>query len=146
MYCLQCQLRSRNKVHLWKEEWITIPMIYCTCTEILSTFHARVEYISLLKIHSRTPFKQMGRKPAKSFPLSRCGPHIIRSSLGRPRSPPQMANQSSHAHFYKYSTDSPLVTMGRPIFTPKIAPSLDRSPWSSCIFLHVLAFDIRHLS
>jgi len=44
---------------------------YTVRTEVLSTFHARVEYISVLKIHSLTPFKPMvANPPRKTSPSS----------------------------------------------------------------------------
>ena len=50
-------------------------------------------------------------------------PHLIRQCLGRPHPSPQTTAQSVHALSYNYAIKSPLVTMGRPKFTPKTAPS-----------------------
>jgi len=68
---------------------------YIVYSEILWTFHARVEYIFVLKIqHSN----QWGRNPPPwKHPVSirGCGPHVIHPSFNWPHSPPQTASRSN---------------------------------------------------
>jgi len=63
--------------------------------EILSTFHAWVEYISLTKYAIETigPVGQM--TPKSSLPLEACGPYLMHECLGWPHSPPQTASRSN---------------------------------------------------
>ena len=63
---------------------------YIVCTEILSTFHARVKYIYVKKYTIQTNGNE---KPP--LPLGGHGPHLIHSSLDRPHSPPQTASRSN---------------------------------------------------
>jgi len=61
--------------------------LYIVSTEILSTFRARVEYISVFKICAiQTSGNEKRQKPP--FPLGHVDPHLIDPSLGRLHSPP----------------------------------------------------------
>jgi len=73
-------------------------------------------------------FKQMGVQTPKNsrsspFLLRHVDPHLIHQCLGPLHSPCPMTAQSVHALPRNFATKSPLVTMGRPKFTPKTAPS-----------------------
>jgi len=74
-------------------------------------------------MNSKTPFKPMDEKPPNSlwelpFSLGDVDPHIIHQCLDRPHWLPQTAAQSVHALLYNHPKKSPLVTIGRPTFTP----------------------------
>ena len=83
-------------------------------TEILSTFHVRVEYISVTKyaIETTKPMGQTTPKYYSPFLLRHVDPHITHECLGWPHSPPQTTAQLLHALPHNYATKSPLVTMG----------------------------------
>jgi len=66
------------------------------------------------------------KSPKQPLPLGHVNPHFIHEWLGRPHSPSQMTARSVHALPHNYATKSPLVTMGRPKFTPKTALPLRR--------------------
>jgi len=88
---------------------------YIIRREIFLTFHAWVEYISLKNM----PLKPMGpKKPS----LGVHGPPSIHPSLDWLHSPPPTRARLVHTLLHKYTTKSPLVTMGFPTFTPKTAP------------------------
>ena len=69
------------------------------------------------------------------LPLHDVDPHLIQQCLGRPHAPPQTAGPTVHALSHSYATKSPLVTMGHPIFVPKIAPSRGPIPKPNYICL-----------
>ena len=54
--------------------------------------------------------------------------HLIHQCLGRPQSPPQTIARWVHAFLHNYATKDPLVTVGRPKFTPKLLLPLWWSP------------------
>jgi len=90
------------------------------CTEILSTFHTRVKYISA---HSNEWGGANAKKSQKqTLPLRHVDPHSVHQCLGPVHSPCQTTAQLVHTLPHNYATKSPLVTMGCPNFTPKTAP------------------------
>jgi len=79
---------------------------------------------------NNAPFKLMEAKTPRNpqtsvFPLHYVDPHLIHQCLGRRHSPvtTQTTARWFHAFPHNYATKSPLVTMGRPKFTPKTARS-----------------------
>ena len=69
------------------------------------------------------PFKQMGAQipknpPNSPFILGHVNPYLIHEFLGRPHSLRQTTARSVHGLLHNYAINSPLVTMGRPEFTP----------------------------
>jgi len=62
------------------------------------------------------------------FPLRHEDFHLTHEFLGQPHSPRQTTAPSLYALLHNDATNSPLVTMGRPKFTPKTALHLRRSP------------------
>jgi len=89
------------------------PLYYTVWQEILAIFLTGVEYVSLLPMHSKTPFKPMDEKNPQ---------HLIHHSLGPPYSPFQTAAQLLYTLIHSYATksQSPLVTMGCPYPLPKL--------------------------
>jgi len=63
------------------------------------------------------------KTPKISHSLAARGPHITHLSHGPLHSPPQMTAWSIHAISHNYATNSHLLTMGCPTFTPKTVPS-----------------------
>ena len=63
------------------------------------------------------------KPPKPPLPLAGRGPHLTHQCLGRPHTPPETAAPMVHALPHSYAANSPLVTIGRPIFAPKITPS-----------------------
>jgi len=68
------------------------------------------------------------KTPETALPLWHVDPHQIHECLSPPHSPTQTTAPSVHALPHNYATNSPLVTMGCPKFTPKTVPFLRRSP------------------
>jgi len=62
------------------------------------------------------------------FPLRHVDPHLIHQCLGPPHSPYQTTARLLYALPHNYATKAPLVTMGRPTFTPKLPLAFQRSP------------------
>jgi len=50
--------------------------------EILSTFHAQVEYISVTKYAIETIWPMGKKTPKSTLPLEACGSHLIHECLG----------------------------------------------------------------
>ena len=48
---------------------------------MLSTFHARIKYNSVLEMHSKTPHKLMGENPKSSFAPWDTWTHLIHHCL-----------------------------------------------------------------
>jgi len=100
--------------------------------EILSTFYARIKYISVFKSTLENAIQTNGpEKSPKSSPFHSgtwTSIHLIHKSLGRPHWPPETATRSLHALLHKYAPNSPLVTMGRPISTQKLPLSVEQPP------------------
>jgi len=71
--------------------------------------------------------KSISKPQNLSFPLGHVVPQLSETwyhpTCGQPHSPPQTTFRSIHAISHNYATKSPLLTMGCPTFTPKIAPS-----------------------
>ena len=98
---------------------------YIVRTEILSSFHARVEYICVKICHSN----QWDRTTPKS-PLS-LGARGRPSNTRMPKLTPlttQMTAQSVYAFSQNYTTKSPLLTTECSTFIPKLPLLLRRSP------------------
>ena len=96
------------------------------CWEVFAyeseTFHRRrPNGISLCENGERKP-------PKPPLPLLRRGPHLIQQCLGPPHAPPQTAAQTVEALSHTYAVKSPLVTMARLKFAPKVPLPVDRSP------------------
>ena len=62
------------------------------------------------------------------LPLARRGPHLIQQCLGPPHAPPQTAAPTVEALSHTDAVKSPLVTMARHKFAPKVLLLVDRSP------------------
>jgi len=96
---------------------------------MLSGFCKRIKYI-----HSRrcigNAIVKMGNKDPQNLPLSLhdVDPHIIQQCLGQSHATPQSAALRVHALLHRYAAKSPLVTMGRPVFAPKITSFRGRIP------------------
>jgi len=101
---------------------------YIVHMEILSTFYIRVEYISVQEKMLFCPFKPMGEKSWNSPFLWGTWTHLIHPSFHWHHSPPQTTARSVHTLPHKYTSESPLITMGCPKFTPKLTLPLWRSP------------------
>jgi len=62
--------------------------------------------------------------PSKNSPFSwGMWTHLTHQFLSRPHSAPQTTSRLIHTFSHNYTTNSPLVTMGCPTFTPKTAHS-----------------------
>jgi len=126
-----CQLLSNPSINLELEYIFGKPMKrrFQRCivrTQILSTFHAQVKYISVIK-YAIEAIGPIGANDHKTTPSTDArGPHLIHECLSRPHSPPKFPTtaQLLHALPHNYATKSPLVTMERPNFTSKTVPSL----------------------
>ena len=69
------------------------------------------------------PIVKMGNKKTSktsSSPLHNVDPHPIQQCLGPPHAPPQTAAPTVEALSHTYAAKSPLVTMARPKFDPKV--------------------------
>jgi len=95
-----------------------IPMI--SRTEILSIFHARVEYISVTKYAIETIGPMRQTTPKSTLPLDARGPISI---PGVTPSPHQTTARSVCALPHNYTNKGPFGYVGCPNFTPKTAPS-----------------------
>jgi len=70
------------------------------------------------------PDNNGGTKSQKfPFPFGHVEPPVINTCRDQPHSSLQATARSVHTLLHNYATKSPLVTMGRPKFTPKTAPS-----------------------
>jgi len=94
---------------------------YLVHTEILSTFHARVEYISVTE-YAIESNGSMGQNILETSP-SPCSTRTLSNT-------PMPGLTQLTTPNDNYATKSPLVTMGRPKFTPKtaISPSITTTP------------------
>jgi len=63
------------------------------------------------------------KPPKLPLPHGWSEPHLTHRSSTQPHSPPQTAARSLNAFSHSSTINFPLVTMGHPISTPKIAPS-----------------------
>ena len=98
---------------------------YILCRETLSTFHTRVDHRSVrhsATVNNRTKIsKNTGNHARNSpFPLRHVDFHLTHECLGPPHSPRQTTARSLYALSHNDATKSPLVTMGRHKFTPKL--------------------------
>jgi len=100
---------------------LSVRKYYKLFTHELSTF--------LLQNTPLQTLVQWGQTTRKStLPLEAHGTHLIHQWLAGHHSPSQTTARSVYALLHNYATTSPLVTMGRPKFTPQNCPSLQRSP------------------
>ena len=84
------------------------------------------------------PIVKMGNKPPNvPFPLHDVDLHLIQQCLGATHAPPQTAAPTVEALSHTYAAKSPLVTMARPKFPPKVPFPVDRSQTP----LHVSSLD-----
>jgi len=95
-----CKFRTNANIDLKLDCIFRKPMKrifqwYIVCMEILSTYHAWVEYSSVQQIRHWSPLKPMGIKTHETA-LSPCGMWIPSNTpiLDRPHSSPQMASRS----------------------------------------------------
>jgi len=91
-----CQLLSKLSIDLELEYIFGKPMKctfqwYIVYTEILSTFHTQVEYISVTKYAIETIGSKGGQTTPKNppLPLEARGPHLIHECLGDPTHHPK---------------------------------------------------------
>jgi len=92
---------------------------YILHTEIVSTFHARVEYISIKQIL----LKPMGAKNPQNHPFSWATLTPSNTPIPRPTplNTPNDSSITSHSS-HNYTTKSPFITMKCPKFIPKYGP------------------------
>jgi len=83
---------------------------YIVRTKILSTSHARVEYIAV-KNHVIETIGTVGVNNAKINSHKAHGPHSVQQCLGPPHSPRQTAARSLYALPHNYATKAPLITL-----------------------------------
>jgi len=123
-------LCDSNKAWWWwwwynlKANEKTFPMIYCPYGNIVNFSNTSLIHFSCTILS----FKFIGEKlPETSrnyhFLLQHVDSHLMYQCLGRPLSLPQTTARLVHALPHNCATTSPLVTMGRPKFTPKTATS-----------------------
>jgi len=94
---------------------------YIVHTEILSTFHARVEYISVTKYVIETIGPMGANHPKIHHPLEARGPHLIHECLGdSTHHAKQELDRFTQFRTTTYATNAPLVTMRRAKSTPKL--------------------------
>ena len=86
---------------------------------------------------SHTNRKHFAVGDPMAFPIVKIGnkthlddvdPHLIQQCLGPPHTPPQTAALTVEALSHTHAVKSPLDTIARPKFAPKIPFSVDRSP------------------
>ena len=102
---------------------------YILRREILSTFHTRVDHRSVrhfATVNNRTKITKNAGNYARNSPLLlRHVDFYLCECLGLPHSPRQMTARSLYAFSHNDATKSPLVTMGRRKFTPKLPIPFD---------------------
>ena len=75
------------------------------------------------------PLWKWGIKTSKPpLTLARRGPYLIQQCICPPHAPSQTAAPTVEALSQTYTVKSPLVTMARPKFAPKMPLSVDQSP------------------
>ena len=75
------------------------------------------------------PIVKMDNKPPNfPFPLHDVDPYLIQQCLGQPHAPPQTTAPTVEALSHTDAVKSPLVTMARPKFAPRVLLSMDGSP------------------
>jgi len=110
-------LRSWNWLYFWKANEQTFLTIYCLY-EILSTFHARVEYISVKKYAIQTSENEKSPKPP--LPLGHVDPPSNTPILDRPHLPPRMTARLVHTLPHNCASKSLWLQWGAPHLPPKV--------------------------
>ena len=90
--------------------------------EMIANLPLPVVWVPLKSMGTWNPTR--GLQPQNClFYLQHIHTHLIHQCLGRLYSPLQVIAPSVHTFRHHYTSKFPLVTMGRPKFTPKTAPS-----------------------
>ena len=109
---------------------------YVCRTEMLSIFpHTNRKHIAV-GVPMAFPIVKMENKNSQTvlFRSDYVDPHLIQQCLGPPQAPPETAAPTVEALSHTDAVNSPLVTMARPKFAPKVPLSVDRLPnASTCI-------------
>ena len=71
------------------------------------------------------------KPPKRPLRLDYADPHLIQQCLGPPQAPPQIAAPTVETVAHTDPVKSPLVTMMRPKFAPKLPLPVDRLPNSN---------------
>jgi len=94
-------------------------------TSRLSISMSVYPYVAIVKYWTKMPNDARNHARNSPFPLRHVDFHLIHECLGPPHSPRQTTARSLYALPHNDATKSPLVTMGRCKFTPKLPLPFD---------------------
>jgi len=86
---------------------------------------SRLRHFPTEKNAAKMPKNARNHARNSSFPWRHVNFHLTHECLGPPHSPRQTTARSLYALSHNDATKSPLVTMGRPKFTPKLPLPFD---------------------